>query len=352
MKGKVALIELGRSHTECLYSQILFLSREYDVEIICNSFLKELTHQINETYNISYYDVGKTSDFLSKLKKYLVSSGFDKVIFNSIQEKYAKKLALNLFFSKIELIGLLHRSDKLSRSFSFFVLSFKLKKYFVLHDYLLQNLNPKRVKVKPFYAVFYPKYELSGNFRKKSDEIWITVPGSVEFKRRDYISLLEPLNEKKIGKTIKIIFLGRYKHRKEESNYVDSIISQNDLSNHFILFPDSVENSIFFTVINQTDYLLPLIHLDEENKSIYDNQISGTFNLSFGFKKIMLIEDKWRNKYSFKENTIVYKKENLIETINELHEIKKPDFLENEKYSLENQANSYNQFLDLKIRLS
>ncbi len=346
MKRKVALIELGRSHTECLYSQILFLSRKYDVEIICNSFLKELTSKIKETYNISYYDIGKTSDVLSKLKKYLTSSGFDKIIFNSIQEKYAKKLALNLFFSKIEIIGLLHRSDKLSRSFSFFILSFKIKKYFVLHDYLLQNLNPKRVRVKPFYAVFYPKYELEEKFKKKSGEIWITVPGSVEFKRRDYISLLEPLNGKKIGNNIKIIFLGRYKHRKEESNFVDNIISKNNFSNHFILFPDSVENSIFFSVINQTDYLLPLIHLDEENKSIYDNQISGTFNLALGFKKIMLIEDKWRNKYLFKENTIAYKKENLIEIINELQEIKKPDFLENEKYSIENQANYYNQFLE------
>jgi hypothetical protein len=346
MKSKVALIELGRSHTECLYSQFLFLSRKYDVEIICNSFLKELTSRIREECCISYFDVVKNSDFLSKLKKYLISSGFDKIIFNSIQEKYAKKLALNLFFNKLEIIGLLHRSDKLSGSFSFFILSFKIKKYFVLHDYLLQNLKPKRVRVKSFYAVFYPKYELTDKYRKKPDEVWITVPGSVEFKRRDYFSLLEPLNTKKLGKNIKIIFLGRYMHRKEESSYVNNIISQNDLANHFILFPNSVENEIFFSVINQTDYFLPLIHLDKDNKSIYDNQISGTFNLSIGFKKIMLIEDKWSDKYSFTENTIIYKKENLIDTINELQELKKPDFHENKKFSLENQAISYNKFLD------
>jgi ADP-heptose:LPS heptosyltransferase len=173
---KIALLELGGSHDECLYSQIKCLKSipTIHLTLICDSKVAQNTIDFDK--NIDAKIVLKVSKGILewkqmyKLSNFLCAEKFYKIILNTAQSSHAKKLCFFLR-QKIDVYGVLHNIKKLHGSIGQKIISKSVKGYFVLNDYLLEKI-PKidTPKFTSFYTIFFPKTSFIP-LSKPSDEI-------------------------------------------------------------------------------------------------------------------------------------------------------------------------------------
>ncbi len=345
---KVAIVELSSSHDECIYSQVQFLKQGgHEVVLFCS-------HKVHErlTYQNELDDVVITKNKLSFFDYFLLwrklsSYNLDKIVFNTCQGGLVKKLLFFPFSKKIELLGVLHDISKLEGSYGQKMISKKVNKYFLLNDYLLDNVKKMEVdshsKFSTFYPIFFPKQTIK-SLAKKEDEVWVCVPGQVEFKRRDYQSLLT--TQTTLNKNIRLIFLGQSKHFHGDGEEIEQELKAMGCAAQVTMFDGFVDLDDFFAYIKQADYILPLIHQGHVSYDLYQKQITGAFNLAFGFQKKFLLEDTYSEYSDFQENTVFYKKENLLATINDLTPVSDEYVYQNSKWKLESQAGGYLEFMN------
>jgi hypothetical protein len=349
---KVVLIEFGGSHAECLYSQILFLKAEnIYVSLICSKDLESQVSQFTEADEKLFFDFngGKLESYknIFIIWKYIIKNQFSKVIFNSAHGGLIKALLLLPFPSGIEFIGTIHYLHKLKNSIGQKIIGRKVKKQFVLSDYLLEKLKTKTIKgFHSFYPIFFPAFE-KVELMKPEGEIWICIPGGVQFTRRDYMSLLEGLEKEELNKNIKFIILGKCA-KEGDGLKVRNKIKSLGLKNNFVLWDQFVENNTFLTYMINSDYIMPLIHRESSNFNLYEDQISGNFNLAFAYKIPFLCDDCLKEMDDLKDNSIFYKVKTMISTLNNLKNTA-PNFrsniYKNEKWTFSYQKNSYIKFI-------
>ncbi len=324
MNKKAALIEIGTAHDECLYSQLCFLKDSgYEVDLICSSVLKEKVTLIASGFTTTFFGFGKNiiGDFknLLNLRRYLLQNKFSKVILNSADGIKIRNLLLFPFPKEIEFTGILHDSEKIIKSGNQRFINKKVKKYFVLSDYVLDHVNSLKLEKQKFesiYTIFQPEYD-SIKISKPTDEFWVCIPGRAEQKRRDYNQLLKNLSQTRLNEKIKIILLGssdeKFKLQLKET------INKLTLMKQFILFEDFLDNNTFYSYLKLSDVVLPLIHPSAVwfNK-YFRTQISGSYNMAFTYKIPLLCEKSFSIYEDFKDTGFFYEVDNLIEKINEL----------------------------------
>lgn len=349
---KVALLEIGTSHDECLYSQIKFIKSEkkYHLTLIANNVLADNIKNYDLVDKINLIDVGEgTSQLLNlwKLRNKLISEKFDKVIINTAQSGVVKNLMLMPFPKKIEFIGVLHNTKKLIKSFSQKLISRKIKKYFVLSDYLLEkskSISETKFKFESFYPIYFPQHE-KVDLKKLNSEIWIAIPGNIEFKRRDYLSLFDSIDKFGLNKNIKFILLGNINNGKEDSKIIKNKIQSMNLKESFVTFNSYVDIDTYYSYLEYSDFILPLIHIDPNKDTTYKYRISGAFNLAFGFKLPLIMENYFKEFDDFKDNSIFYSPDNMIEIINNIKISKTNVYTEN-KWDFEFQKHKYLKFIE------
>lgn len=349
---KIALIELSSSHEECLYSQIKILKSDAsnEVHLIVNESLQKSVsyHDLLDKFTAVKFRSGFKRVFdLLILWKLIQKESYDKVILNTAQSNNIRDFFIMPYSSKIDFIGVLHNIKKLENSFSQKIISLRVKKYFVLSDEFKEQvlkLNKRHLKVESFYPIYFPN--ISTNLEVKiMDDLWITIPGSVEFNRRDYQLIFESLQKTKLNRNIKILFLGRLKKTSSEYEYISKKIQELKLENNIILFDRFIENDEFYSYIENSDFLLPLIHLNPDKNSAYKYKITGTFNLAIGFKKPMLLHECFKNHDDFINNAIFYNDDNLISMLNKVSPNEIEHAFIDKKWNFETQMNKYIKFI-------
>lgn len=345
MNTKVAIVELSNSHDECIYSQLQFLQSEvdYDVTLICNETianrLKDVLKRNLSNITVKKMEVRRRVNLpldIIRLRSYLIKQGFNKVIFNTATGNIIKLLMLLPFPKSIEFIGIIHNIDKLTGSANQDIISRRVKKYFVLSEYLKENA-PKKYNMEYFYPMFFAESETL-KIEKSEDEIWICIPGQIEQKRRDYEGLFTQLEANKLNQNIKFILLG-----SGDSSFIESNINTLGLAKKFVWWYSFVGTPIFENYLKKCDYILPLIHLNHKSYSLYENQISGTFNLAYGYGKPMLMEESFSLLEDFEES-IFYKTDELIKVINSLEKQVANPYV-SKKFSFEFQKRKYIDFI-------
>src|SRR5208283_754263 len=274
---KVALIELDNSpHDVNLYSQIMFLRSIPDTcitLIISEALKKRIEIYTDLVENVHFVENKMQLLDLLKLRKHLVSEHYDKAIFNTAHGNLIRTLVTLPFPSYMEFIGISHYPDKFKSSFSQKLISKRVKKYFLLNDYLLQNLSYQpKLDIRTIYFIYYPDF-LKKKIRKMKDDIWICIPGTVELGRRDYQGLLKAIGKNKLDNRIKFILLGSSQDRIEDATAIKDMISEFGLTDHFKLWDNFVGNEEFYSYIRESDFIMPLIHFNHESFDIYKNQI-------------------------------------------------------------------------------
>ena len=125
-------------------------------------------------------------DFMNlvKIRNYLTDNNIDMTVFSPRHVTRIRILLVVHLPEAMEFAGIIHDTRKLYRSFTQKMISRRIKKYFVLNDYLLENLPPGiPVKTESFYPVYFSEFKKI-NLHKTANALWVCIPGLVVFKSR------------------------------------------------------------------------------------------------------------------------------------------------------------------------
>ena len=316
---KVAIIEIGGSHDECLLSQFHALkSRSCYVLFVTTQEVYDRNscfHPLIDELKIIQFTKKAWKDFLimRSLNSFFLKEGFQKVILNTAQGAHIRNLCLTAPKS-VEFIGIIHTLKKFEGSFTQKIIHRKIKKYFVLNDYFVERIiPPKGIKVSSFYPLRFPHFETT--IEKKVGEKWITIIGGVENRRKDLagsISLMKPLIEKGFC----FVFLGKSDFNHPDVIAFKSYLKDAGIEQNVQLFDTFVSAELFDAYLKQTDFIWPMVHPETPSAAEYfKNQISGAMNVSFAYKTPLLIHEEYKNKWKDFDDAIAYSLDNFKEQV-------------------------------------
>ena len=329
----------------------------YEIYLFCPSRLKERIKKFTFDVKVSFHSFSKNVliDFriFFSIRKSLIRNGIDKVIINSANGIKVRNFLLLPFPSKIEFTGILHDAGKIFASGNQNLINRKIKKYFVLSDHVLEyvrSLKLKNMSFESFYPIFQPEYSLN-DINKPDNEFWVCVPGRVEQKRRDYRGLLKNLSVTNLSNSVKIILLGKIdeKFKPELKDFLQKL----NLNDSFILFDEFIPNEVFYSYLQLSNIVLPLIHPEDIwFEKYFRMQISGSYNMAFTYKIPMLIEKSFSSYEDFTDTSFFYETEKLINKINQLSADKdfftssKKKMYKLDKWDFDYQYKKYLEFIE------
>lgn len=268
MIKEIILIEFSSSHAECLYSQILFLREAgYHITLICDRKLRQIVQDFGKDITFLFFDFGKLISLL-RVRSFLLQQNVEIVILNTAQGSIPLKFLSLHFPRRIRFYGTIHNVHKIETSLGQKIISRKVRSYFVLSKYqFLQIPKYRNLSFTYFNPSFFPAYESNEKILvEKGDEIWVIIPGALEYKRRDYDFLFDFLKNHPL-ENLKFILLGN--GSKGDGQYIINKIKAYQLEHFFYFFDDFVPNSLFQSYLQKADYLLPLIHPDTAGAENY-----------------------------------------------------------------------------------
>jgi hypothetical protein len=356
LRKEALLVEFQETHIEVLHSQILFFIRkDYHVHLWINSAVefKDVysgkVSIIREDTKISSLNIS----LLYKIIRYVQRHKINKIVLNTAHGLLARNLCLLLLQSRVEVIGVLHQAHKLLKSSTQKIISKKIKKYFVLNDYVKNFIDEETnnsYNINVFYPIFFPYENNKGN---KSDKIVITVPGRIIQIRKDYVFLLNNILKlsDELKQKFQFIFLGSAS--KSESSEVLELIYENNIDKDFVkIFKKHITENEYNEMLKKSDYIMPLIHPSSHSYNEYmSTEISGAFNTAFGFKKPLLMYESFREFEDFKHFSLFYNERNFIQllekiTKEDLTKVIKTNYGNYKKFDLNYQTEKYIKFIE------
>lgn len=345
---KVALLETGNSHDECLYAQVKIWKSVADVHLtlVCNKKLKDNVVSfvgVNSFHFVPVRSGIKQWYDMWQLSRWIRNQRFDTVVVNTAQGAVIKKLMLFLNGRVPKLFGILHNIVKVnSGSMSQKLISKRLSGYFVLNDYLLEQIDMKKLTVRTtaFYPVFFPSFS-QVNIPQKVDEVWVCIPGQVELKRRDYAGFFDALERQKPDPNFRFIFLGRCAHAHGDGAFVKKRINELGMEKQFLVWDEFISNELFHSIIKQSDYIMTLIHPEHISWQLYEGQITGAYNLAIGYQKPLMLHASFVHFSDFKDNAVFYNLNNLVSVLNTLPARKLTQVFQDHKFSFDAQRTAY-----------
>lgn len=356
MKKEILLAEFNKTHIEVLHSQILFfLKKHYKVNLWINNeaefhdIYNGKVKVIREKTKISSLNIG----LLYKIVRFVQRHKIKIIVLNTAHGILVRNLCLLLLNSRIEVIGVLHQSHKLLKSGTQNIISRKIKKYFVLNDYVKKFIDEKTrssFNINVFYPIFFSH---ESKAEKSSDKIIITIPGRVIQTRKDYIFLLKNILSLRdeLKNKFQFIFLGTV--TKHESPEVLEMIHENSINDDLVkIYKKHLTEKDFNDALQISDYIMPLIHPSSHSFSQYlTTEISGAFNTAFAFKKPLLMHDSFKEFEDFKKFSVFYNENNfehLLERIakHDLTKEIKKSYENYKKFDLDFQIENYIKFIE------
>lgn len=327
---KIAIVEIGGSHDECILSQVIALKKKGCWLVFCstremyerNSLFATLFDEFHEV-NLPKSMIG---DFLAmrNLNKWFVRSSISKVILNTAQGGHVRNLCLTSHRS-VAFFGIIHTIKMLDKSFTQSLISRKVKHYFVLNDTLKKRVHsPKGISIHSFYPLDYPSYDQK--IEKPKTAFWVTIIGGVEFRRKDLSGFIS--FAKTTAAHVKFIFLGKSDEHHEDVIQFKSMINTNGIDSKMVLFNEFVDQETFDATLKVTDCILPLIHPNTPSAEEYFNrQISGAINVAFSYGIPMMIHEAYSEWEDFQSGVQFYNLSNQSEQFVELMQ-RKNEFVE------------------------
>lgn len=352
---KVALVEFNPYHDECLYSQIKFLTDSgHSVTLVVSQQIhgraSEYIHLVEEVVIFqcsSQKNLFKRIVFTFGLKKLFGKNKVKTVVFNTASSRLEVILLSHLLKRKVKLFGILHNLKKVNHSFSQKLINKAIKKFFVLNDFLLDSvkLEDSSLQLKAFYPIFFPAYKSTAPAKPK-EEIWISIPGKLDFGRRDYFLVAEALQRTQTKSNLKILLLGSTNSNDPKSQEFLDHVKTHDLQDNFIMFDAFLDNDTFHDYIKKSDYIL--IPLDSVGDNYAKHKIMGCYNQAFGYKKSLISPNGLEHIPDIESHSIFYSGVNGLAEVFEQISTGKSDKKEyvSKKWDFVEQKNRYITFLE------
>jgi hypothetical protein len=347
---KIALIEFGNSHDEVLYPQFKFLQNDAHIEvhIFASEALKPRLFKYPPAF-LNFIPEKPSLGALKQLHHKLQALGITKVVINTASGKTVRNFLWVKPWSPLKYYGVLHHLKKLRGSSTQKLISLKLNRYYLLSRYLCekaQSLKPK-LSFDYFYAAFLPEAQKAFDLHKPQDQVWIVIPGQLEYKRRDYLGLIEQLKSGEFPTHLRFIALGKSHHSHGNGEDFNDRLQETQLQSYFKTWPHFVGPEEFYAYLALADYILPLIHLDHPSEDLYQSQISGAFNMAFAFRTPLLLEQSWQTKPEFKDAAYFYDHQNFAALWHNLLKSNKALRYQDSHWNIKQQRARFRRFLQL-----
>jgi len=352
-----AIIEITGSHEECLYAQVLYCKAGgFRTLLVCSEVLREKVAEFGGDEQ-AFFDLTGQEKMaaeqkeLERLRAYLLSQQVDVLIINTAHGSMIRRFVRMMSGSGINMYGVLHGINKLKGSLKQKLIGRRLKGYFLLNDYLLENLTPAQRKAKRFevlYPIYFPQFNNPPKLEKPAGQLWVIIPGQVELKRRDYLTLIHAWAGMKERPNVRFILLGSWNHPSSDGPAVMAEMERLNVRESFE-FTGYLGNAAYHAYIQASDVVAPLIHNGKPNFITYfRDQITGSFNMGFAYHKPFLMAEEFSRYEDFRENAIFYNTESLPDLLYDLarhlREIK-PRLYQSGKWSFDYQSRKYLDFI-------
>ena len=312
--ARIALVEFGGSHDECLYTQLKALKTiPVEVVFIGNQSIWERNTTFHGLFD-DFIPFEKPKGILEKWKsvkrfnQLLTSHQIQHVVFNTAQGSFVRDLCL---FAKksISYFGILHTTNKLNGSFTQKLIHSKIKNYAFLNPYFLDKIQiPKGIRVCAFRPILFPTFQET--IEKPNDECWIGIIGGVENRRKDLLGF-QQFMQAKSSRSVHYFFLGKTK--ADEPAYQALLAVKNQIPDLKVtFFEDFIPETTFDAYVQKMDFLLPLIHPDTPSSEEYMNhQLPGALNIGLGYHIPFLMHEAYRDWEDLKPVSCYYNLEHL-----------------------------------------
>ncbi len=352
---KAALIEIYGSHSECLYSQLLFLKMGgYHTTLLCSENLRQYVEGLDNVDKEVFFDTSKISTWklIWAIRNYIIQNKIDTVIFNTAHGRTVRNLCMLPFPSAITFAGTLHGINKLKGSLTQKLISLRIKKYFLL-NHVIENVQVhanKGLRFEAYYPIFHPHYEYTLPTKKAPDEIWIAIPGYVEYKRRDYETLVKTLAGMQQIPNCRFLILGNGEHLHGNGKELKILIQKEGLEQYFMFWDGYMDNPPFHEFLKKCDVVMPLIHpINNDMKKYLNDQISGSYNLGFAYKKPLLMHSYFQKYEDFRDTSFFYDLDTMATVLGQLPALlanSTAQLYQSPKWFVDYQAHKYLQFLE------
>lgn len=347
---KTAIVEIRESHEECIYSQLSFLKDAgHQVTLLLHSKLvaqiSDYKHQADDIIYFDFENGSAIEKIRLQWRLFGLLKKFDILILNTAHSYSAvRNLSLLLQFAKTKCIGILHDTKKLHSSTTQRIISINVKKYFVLNDSLLPiEKNIGTVELQSFYPIFFPAYEKIPMY--KQGQIWIGIPGRIDYKRRDYEFLINALQKTQVLDRVRFIILGKVDRGNKDGQRLYESLEKSGKLTHFKVFHSFIKNCDFHSYLDACDYIMPLLPPSEEYLT---SKISGAFNLAFAHKKTMICHTFLKAIPDLKSNSLFYDAESFEQLMSDIEAgiLNPPSSYADAKWSYTFQRNRYIDFIN------
>lgn len=350
-KMKILIVEFYTWHDECLLTTCKLLEDNgIEVSLALNQDLEERTAPVLTgvaSGGIRYFPFRKGVRgyaALFQLHQHIRKGRFTHVYLNTASGSEAWKFFILPLPKQVKAVGTLHNIVKLSSSIGQKIITRSLHGYVLLSDILQpfyrQCCTLPSVSV---YPIIHPHLEQQ-DIRKNDGEIWIAIPGAVALSRRDYITLVEAGKRTPYAPHIKFIILGNI--CKADGHEVRGAIKAAGMESNFVFFDRYVAGNLFYSYIQKSDYLMPLVHPSKKEYAKYlSEKISGTYNQAYAYKKPMLCPEEMSVHEDFKDSSLFYDINRLAEYVNNLQPPLGSSFFHLPKWEEQQQAQRLVDFL-------
>lgn len=356
----VLVVEFETSHGELLYSHLLILSRaQQQVFLAVNEKVKQ---QIPSEIAISPLTFPNPESLLSRIKVILRLTAFikeheiEKVVINTAHGNMVRDFAwlCRLLCPRVEIIGVAHYVRKFQNSIGQRLINLFIRKYFLLNELMLQSpylRSARGLSFTAFYPIFFP---VSGEEQASdSSELTITIAGNLIKSRRDYKGLVDEMDRCRnlLHERMRFVFLGDC--LSYDGPEIAGQLKQLNVRSKMEFFEGFIDEDTYHRWLQKSHVLLLLINPQEspEAGEYLDHKISGTFNLSFGFRKPMVMDSTFEQFADFRETAFFYDPGELVRMLHHLADNlslirEKADRLKRwSKFSLEYQQANYMKFI-------
>jgi len=320
-KPDLAFIELSH-HTDSIHSHLLFLKDLFRIHLVINEWALPYIATSIPLASVRTLKVSGRSALAVawETNKILRDLGPKLAFFHTAQGSILRALCF-LLPRALPLMGLHHNPQKLIRyaSFSQSLISRRLKHYFVLADYIRENIGPRLspgIRVQDFYAVYAEK---PAGFREipRARALRVVVPGRVEQTRRDFFGLLSALEAKPLAEGVEIVVLGD--GSKGQGPQLRERLRALGLDPHFHFFEGFVSEDDMASTLASCDAVLPLLHPGMPQFELFEKyKASGTFNLAYRYKKPLLLHQSLAGLKTYQGLCVGYEMGTLVDTLNDL----------------------------------
>ena len=232
------------------------------------------------------------------------------IVFNSIEP--LKVLEKAIYFAKknFKILVILHNGDLIYKKKYKDFLHLKNVKVFALselvRDYLIGE---GLIKVKLMAPVFFNHKNIEHNNSRTT----FTVQGNVNFRRRNYTSLIKAVEKLvKVDKLENFIVKILGNSNTAEGKIIKDEINNKKLEKYFYFFDQKLDYQKFYNEVQISDYLLVLQDTTSITYSPYFKfKSSAVINVSLGFNKIMIMHKEQSEINKLEKMSILYEDDNL-----------------------------------------